>query len=293
MDRKSFEELCENGTLEDIPESQEEIMNESADEHMEAPVETEQQSAYPKLDTVSATDLQNTDFPPLRFIIEDLLAAGLNILASPPKYGKSWMMMDLCIAVASGEKFLGFPTNRCECLYLSLEHSLRRLKNRLEKLLGEKSAPQGMHLGTAASCIDNGLLDELASYLSEHPDVGLIVIDTLQRVRGGTHIKGSAYANEYREMTPLKEFADRHNIAILLVHHLRKMKDDGDPNNMIAGTNGLVGAVDTTIVLTKGNPSDNQATMYITGPDVEDTELTLPFNKTLCKWGNQGDKSLY
>ena len=163
MDRKSFEELCENGTLEDIPESQEEIMNESADEHMEAPVETEQQSAYPKLDTVSATDLQNTDFPPLRFIIEDLLAAGLNILASPPKYGKSWMMMDLCIAVASGEKFLGFPTNRCECLYLSLEDSLRRLKNRLEKLLGEKSAPQGMHLGTAASCIDNGLLDELAS----------------------------------------------------------------------------------------------------------------------------------
>lgn len=293
MDRKSFEELLKNGTLEDIPENQEEIMNESADEHMEAPVETEQQSTFPQLDTFSATDLQMANYTPIRFIVNNLLTAGLNILASPPKYGKSWMVLDLCIAVASGEKFLGFSSNRCGCLYLALEDSKMRLKSRLEKILGGRPAPQGMYFGTVASCIDNGLLDELASFLSDHPDVGLIVIDTLQRVRGGSRIKEGAYATDYREMTSLKAFADRHNVAILLVHHLRKMKDDGDPFNMISGTNGIMGAADTTIVLTKDNRSDSQATMSIVGRDVESEELTIQFDKQFCRWENLGDKSLY
>ena len=293
MDRKSFEELLKSGALEDMPDDQEKIMSGNADEHAADPVEPEEQPAYPKLNTFSATDLQNTNDTPIHFIIENLLTPGLSILASPPKYGKSWMVLALCIAVASGEKFLGHPTNRCGCLYLALEDSRTRLKSRLEKLLAGKPAPRDIYFSTESNCVDHGLLDELASFLSEHPNVGLIVIDTLQRVRGGTHLKESAYAADYREMTQLKVFADRHNVAILLVHHLRKMKDDGDPFNMISGTNGIMGAADTTIVLTKDNRNDNQATMSITGRDVESEELTIQFDKQFCRWENLGDKSLY
>ena len=293
MDRKSFEELLKSGALEDMLEDQEEMTNEITEEHVADPVEPEEQPAYPKLNTFSATDLQKTNDTPIHFIIENLLTPGLSILASPPKYGKSWMVLALCIAVASGEKFLGHPTNRCGCLYLALEDSRTRLKSRLEKLLAGKPAPRDIYFSTESNCVDHGLLDELASFLSEHPNVGLIVIDTLQRVRGGTHLKESAYAADYREMTQLKVFADRHNVAILLVHHLRKMKDDGDPFNMISGTNGIMGAADTTIVLTKDNRNDNQATMSITGRDVESEELTIQFDKQFCRWENLGDKSLY
>lgn len=264
MDRQSFEALLSAGEF-------------------EAP---ERPTA---LDTITATDLQKKDLPPIRFIVDRLLSVGLNILASPPKYGKSWMVLALCLAVASGDRFLGYTTNQCGCLYLALEDSQRRLKTRMNKLLAGKTAPAGFHFATTASPIDGGLFDELEDFLKKHPDTGLIVVDTLQRVRGASHGKEGAYAADYREVGALKAFADQHNVALLLVHHLRKMKDDGDPFNMISGTNGIMGAADTTMVLTKEKRGDSNATFSVVGRDVESSDTVLRFNKDTCYWENLGD----
>lgn len=243
----------------------------------------------PTLDTITAADLQQKDLPPIKFIVDKLLSVGLNILASPPKYGKSWMVLALCLAVASGGRFLGYMTNQCGCLYLALEDSQRRLKTRMNKLLAGKPAPAGFHFATAASPIDGGLFDELEDFLKKHPDTGLIVVDTLQRVRGASHGKEGAYSADYREIGALKAFADQHNVALLLVHHLRKMKDDGDPFNMISGTNGIMGAADTTMVLTKEKRGDSNATFSVVGRDVESSDTVLRFNKDTCYWENLGD----
>ena len=243
----------------------------------------------PALETITAADLQQKDIPPIKFIVDKLLSVGLNILASPPKYGKSWMVLALCLAVASGGRFLGYMTNQCGCLYLALEDSQRRLKTRMNKLLAGKAAPGGFHFATMASPIDGGLFEELEEFLRKHPDTGLIVVDTLQRVRGASHGREGAYAADYREVGALKAFADQHNVALLLVHHLRKMKDDGDPFNMISGTNGIMGAADTTIVLTKEKREDSNATFSVVGRDVESRDMVLRFNKDTCYWENMGD----
>ena len=264
MDRSSFEEMLNAGAF-DAPKQR------------------------PTLETITAADLQQKDIPPIRFIVNNLLSVGLNILASPPKYGKSWMMLTLCLAVASGGRFLGYTTNQCGCLYLALEDSQRRLKTRMDKLLAGKAAPAGFHFATMADTIDNGLFDELADFLKVHPDTGLIVIDTLQRVRGAAHGKEGAYAADYREVGALKAFADSHNVALLLVHHLRKMKDDGDPFNMISGTNGIMGASDATMVLTKEKRGDSNATLSVVGRDIESSDTVLRFNKDTCYWENLGD----
>ena len=264
MDRSSFEEMLNTGAF-DTPKQR------------------------PTLETITAADLQQKDIPPIHFIVNNLLSVGLNILASPPKYGKSWMMLALCLAVASGGRFLGYTTNQCGCLYLALEDSQRRLKTRMDKLLAGKAAPAGFHFATMADTIDNGLFDELADFLKVHPDTGLIVIDTLQRVRGTAHGKEGAYAADYREVGALKAFADSHNVALLLVHHLRKMKDDGDPFNMISGTNGIMGAADATLVLTKEKRGDSNATLSVVGRDVESSDTVLRFNKDTCYWENLGD----
>lgn len=264
MDRSSFEEMLNAGAF-DTPKQR------------------------PTLETITAADLQQKDIPPIHFIVNNLLSVGLNILASPPKYGKSWMMLALCLAVASGGRFLGYTTNQCGCLYLALEDSQRRLKARMDKLLAGKAAPAGFHFATMADTIDNGLFDELADFLTVHPDTGLIVIDTLQRVRGAAHGKEGAYAADYREVGALKAFADSHNVALLLVHHLRKMKDDGDPFNMISGTNGIMGASDATMVLTKEKRGDSNATLSVVGRDIESSDTVLRFNKDTCYWENLGD----
>lgn len=243
----------------------------------------------PKLATISADALQRKEIAPVVYIVDRLITQGLTILASPPKYGKSWMVLDLCINVANGWAFLGYKTHACTCLYLALEDSERRLKTRMEKLLMGLNAPGNFHFATAAGTTDNGLLDELDGFVKDHPDTRLIVVDTLQRVRGNTFGKDGAYSTDYKEIGLLKAFADQHHVALVLVHHLRKMADDGDPFNRISGTTAISGAADTMIVLSKQKRSDSQATLSAVGRDIEPLDLTLEFDAEHCVWKNMGD----
>ena len=112
--------------------------------------------------------------------------------------------------------------------------------------------------------------------MKEHPQTRLIVIDTLQRIRTAGN-DANPYASDYRDIGVLKALADKHRIAILLVHHLRKMNDD-DPMNMISGTTGLSGATDSNFVLRKSKRRENTATLYCTGRDIPYRELALEFD---------------
>ena len=71
--------------------------------------------------------------------------------------------------------------------------------------------------------------------------------------------------------------ADAFNIAILLVHHLRKLKDSEDPFNDVSGSTGIIGAADTNFVLRRKR-SGNAASLLVSGRDVEYQELTLEFH---------------
>lgn len=241
-----------------------------------------------RLATISAAELQRKNIPPLQFIVEDFIATGLTILCSPPKYYKSWMMLDLGLQVSSGKPFLQHATNQCSCLYLALEDGERRLKDRMEQLLDGKDAPASFYFATSASTLRTGLCDMLDDFLKIHPDIGLVIIDTFQFVRDSAFAKESPYATDYREVSILKRFADNHGIALLLVHHLRKMKDDGDPFNMISGTNGIMAAADTTMVLTKDKRCDANTTLSFISRDVEASETVLAFNKDTCRWSVVG-----
>lgn len=242
-----------------------------------------------KLATISARDLQEKDIPPAVYIVEQLLTAGLAMIAAKPKMGKSWLVLDLCLAVSTGRPFLGYQTNQGECLYLALEDTERRLKSRMNKLLQGQRAPEGFYFTTSAHDIENGLIEELEAHVKEHPNTTLIVIDTLQRVRPPVIGREGTYAADYRAMTPLKAFADKHALCVLLVHHLRKMCDDGDPFNRISGTNGIMGALDTSIVIDRQERTAEDTTFSVTGRDIESQEKIIRFDKETCHWEMQGN----
>ena len=237
----------------------------------------------------SAALLRAKKLEPVRYLVEGFLPQGLVLLASPPKYGKSWLALDLCCAVAGGTPFLGMPTRQAACLYMALEDGEQRLQRRLDTLLGPAQTPQGLYYRTSASTLADGLLLELETFLQRHPDCGLVVVDTLQKVRGAdTGQSGTLYAADYAVMGQLKEFADQHKLCLLLVHHLRKMSDDADPFNRIAGSNGIFGAADAAIVLTRDKREDARTVLDLTGRDVEDRRLVLRFDKTSCRWQSLG-----
>ena len=201
---------------------------------------------------ISAQDLQKADLPPIRFIVAEILPQGLVLLTAPSKYGKSWFALDLCLSVAAGKPFLGFKTEQCGVLYIALEDSQRRLKARMNAILKDTPAPHGFDYTTTAPTLDTGLEQLLRDYITQNTNTGLIVVDVLQKVRSDSPTS-NAYAADYADMTKFKRIADGFNIAVVILHHNRKMLDSNDPFNMISGTMGLMGASDTAYVLHREN----------------------------------------
>ena len=233
-----------------------------------------------KLDTIDADTLLRHPYEPLSFVVEDLLPQGLHLLAGAPKIGKSWLALWLCLQVAQGEPVWNFITQPCEVLYLCLEDSFQRIQSRLFDLT--ESAPPTLHFAVMSEQLHSGLLEQIEQFLKERPNTGLVVIDTLQRIRSAGN-EANPYASDYRDVGVLKALADQYCIAILLIHHLRKLNDD-DPINMISGTTGLSGATDSNFVLRKNKRRDYTATLYCTGRDIAYRELSLEFDGESHIW---------
>ena len=233
-----------------------------------------------KLETITAEDLQNRTYDPTPFLVDELIPEGLHILAGAPKIGKSWLALWLCLCISQGQPLWNFATTQGEVLYLSLEDSFQRIQTRLFDLT--EDAPSTLHFAIMADTLKHGLEQQIEQFLTGHPDTKLVVIDTLQRVRG-TGSDSNLYANDYQDIGILKQLADKRHIAILLIHHLRKLHDD-DPMNMISGSTGLSGAADSAFVLQKNARSANAASLHCTGRDIPDRTLKLELGEEDHIW---------
>lgn len=226
-----------------------------------------------RLQTIDGESLMSMPLKPLNFVVDTLLSQGLHILAGSPKVGKSWLALWLSVMVAKGEPVWGMSVKQGTALYLCLEDSTLRIQNRLFEIT--EDAPANVHFSTESDILGKGLEQQLHIFLSEHPDTVLVIIDTLQMIRGTNY--DNTYANDYRDMSALKRIADTHSIAILLIHHLRKETAD-DVFNRISGTTAISGAVDSSFTLVEDRRGSGKAKLSCIGRDIEYRELTLERN---------------
>ena len=172
-----------------------------------------------QLHTVDGETLMSQPLRPPDFVVSGLLSKGLHILAGSPKVGKSWLALWLAVTVAKGEPVWNMATKQGTTLYLCLEDSVLRIQNRLFEVT--EDAPDSVHFCTECAPIGQGLEEQIESFVSEHPGTVLIIIDTLQMIRP---IHDATYANDYRDLSVLKRLADRLDLAVLLIHHLRRQR---------------------------------------------------------------------
>ena len=233
------------------------------------------------LHTVSLTELYDTVYQPRAQVIDGLLCSGVYLFAGAPKVGKSFFMAQLGYHVSGGIPLWEYPVHKGTVLYLALEDDYARLQKRLSCMFGMDSI-DAFHFATQAKNLKDGLNGQLNKLAREHPDTKLIIIDTLQKIRevGGEKF---SYASDYEIVTRLKQFADQHNICILLVHHTRKQTAD-DSFETISGTNGLLGAADGAFIMQKEKRTDNKAVLDIVGRDQQDQRLHLLFDRERCLW---------
>ena len=221
------------------------------------------------------------------FIIKDMLSPGLSMLAADPKIGKSWFALLMCLCVAQGRKFLGYDTNKCNCLYLALEDSDNRIKTRIKRIFDGDKLPNTFNYCIDINDMSNGFIEQMELVYQSMTDLRLVIVDTLQCIRGQYNNRdGGAYGYDYKEMNKLKSFAKKHNLAMLLIHHTSKMNNPNDPFFSISGTRGLTGALDLMMVMKKEDVSDRQAKLYIRGRDVDSDAFVMEMQD--CKWVKVG-----
>lgn len=231
-----------------------------------------------KFDSKSCEEIMTTVYKPIEFVVDGLIAQGLYILAGAPKVGKSWLSLDICLSIAKGEKVLGQETSKGTVLYLCLEDSFERIQKRLYELTDEPT--ERLHFVIMSDSIGNGLEEQIVDFKFQHSDLKIVFIDTLQMIRNETD---SNYGSDYKELSVLKNLADKLEIAIALVHHTRKCFDS-DPFNMISGSTGLSGCVDGSMILVETRRGSRAAKLYCVGRDIENAEINLQFDSDLKKW---------
>jgi hypothetical protein len=217
------------------------------------------------------------DFSEPRWAIPGLLPEGLTVLAGAPKIGKSWLLLDWALAVASGWPALGgLPVERGAVLYAALEDTPRHIKGRTTRLLGGRAFPVGritvrhqLPSGTTA------LADALADALRTHPRTRLVMLDTLAKVRPPRRSR-DWYAHDYALGGALQQLAHEFRVALVVSTHLTK-RQAADPLDQVCGSIGVTASADTTLILRRKR-WQAEGTLLITGRDTEERELALRFD---------------
>lgn len=157
------------------------------------------------------------------YLIDGFLRAkSVNIAAGDSGIGKSPLMCQLALCVASGHDFLGMTVKQGPVLYFDLENSLedhKTMRDGIAQHLGLESAPGNFFVVPSTHNL-NG-----AEVRIEAVRPSLVIIDSLR-----------AFAPEVTErnreaaawLNSLRNLARKYDCAFLIVHHLRKPGENSD-----------------------------------------------------------------
>ena len=226
-----------------------------------------------KIQLIDAETLYYKALEHPKMLIDGVLSDGHAIMAGDSKIGKSWMVLWMCLQISKGEPVWGLPTRKTDVVYLALEDREWRVQQRMQDLTD--TPPDNLHFGFSCGQLGAELESQIEDVLKDYPSTGLLFIDTLQMVRDNVSAKVNAYAQDYKDLSSLKKIADNHGICIFVVHHTRKERDGGNIFNDMTGSTGIMGVADTGMILRKEDRFGDNATLCITGRDVEEKKLKM------------------
>ena len=236
---------------------------------------------------INMLELRLKEIPPLKFAVEKILPEGLILFCGRAKSMKSWTMLLICYLVQNGLKFMDHETEQGDCLYLGLEDSERRLKDREKKLGVNTLTPP--YVDVEAPYLNMGLEESLQNWIDTVNNPKLIVIDTLARVKAvsGRNKAGTAYDHDNETLRSIQKLAVKNGVSIVLVSHLNKAPQDY-AFDKITGSTGLQGICDAMWLVERGEHGA-QSTFIGRGRDIMDFEYSLAWNDETWRYDYNGD----
>lgn len=167
--------------------------------------------------------------PPIDWRVENLFTAvGVNFLAGQGGLGKSWLSMDLALAVATGAPWLGHhATTTCPILYCDFENSNALIQRRFAKLLKARNLEPSIIKNFDFYRPDSLLLDrtdggiDLDKQISEQK-AGLVILDSFTRIHTGDE---NAVKDMAKVSATLLYLTQKHQCCILVIDHLGKQSN--------------------------------------------------------------------
>ncbi len=244
----------------------------------------------PKARFKTFREIQQTNLPPVKWIVKDLLPEGFTILASRPKMGKSWMALQLALAVANGYRALGkFETVKGSILYFDIDQgSQRAIKSRLDQQLlqfpdDERLAPDNVFWANSINRLEDGGECELKAQIEKYKP-SLVIIDTLRKF-APVDQKNQGYQGEYDLGVKIHETALQYGICILCVHHTTKASFQYVADE-ISGTSGVTASADTLLSIRQ---TLNGVELYAVGREVFQENYIIQFDKQTGLWNVVGN----
>lgn len=168
-------------------------------------------------------ELMAETFPPMRWVIQELLPEGLAILSGKPKIGKGFMGLEIALAAAPGGQFLGYQATAGPVLFIALEDGPRRAQDRLKKM-GAPATRLPIDFEYEWPPLDVQGLNELRVRLAKGSEWGpyvLVIIDTLASAKTNK-IDENMASDMASLVNSIQQVAQRHRCSILMIFHHRK-----------------------------------------------------------------------
>jgi hypothetical protein len=204
-------------------------------------------------------DDQVQTLPPLTWDVEPLVPhGGLVVVYGEPGVGKTFLVLNLAFAVATGSPWLGHSVRQGPVAYVYAEGA-QGLFERVKGLRAEYNLQDRAGIAFLPQPIQ--LLDSLKSVTpfadaieAQGVAPAVIVIDTLSRNTPGG--KENSQEDMSQAVSACDYLRKRFDSTVILLHHSRK----GDKE--LRGSSVLAGAVDTTILVER--QGDNRMTLKCT-----------------------------
>lgn len=212
---------------------------------------------------IEVSTLMEQKFQTPSWVVEGLLRTGRrrpSLLLGKPEAGKSTIARQLAAAVVKGEPFLGRPTKRSSVLYWQTEEDPVDLQQMFRGFGIRKDVDAQLHIFTGNS--DESGPADVAAQLALHPDVGLVIIETLDDLLKIENVKENSASRESFDAfhtTVMAPYSSR--MAVLGLWHLKKT-ETAFAGDALLGASTVRGRTDGKIFLAQADPGDERRLIW-------------------------------
>ncbi len=208
----------------------------------------------PKIKTASELMVANMEMP--AELIHGVLHQGLKgVLASSSKAGKTWLLLDMALSVASGLPWIKFNTTKAKVLVVNFEIPEPFLFDRIRKLTSKKADLGKYDLSNLHLWTLRGFNSSFADLLQEisrtirNEQYGLVIIDPVYKgLAGADENKAGDVATLCNQF---EQLCVETGAALVYAHHFSKgNKAAQHPLDRMSGSGVFARDADSIILLT-------------------------------------------